>query len=174
MRLLCALVLAALVLQVAGCGESSEATEQEAPASTPQTEETAELRPIAARSGGWRELRRAVGPRAHRLIIPHGQPPEKVTVRRLRPGRGPVLQEDDTFHADYVYFDYETGEAREESEKDSRAAYFYTPGAMVEAWWSGLRDMRVGEQREIIAPSHSVYGLPPRVYLVELTEIERE
>jgi FKBP-type peptidyl-prolyl cis-trans isomerase len=168
MRLFCAVGLVALVFMAVGCGESNETTSSE---TTPR-EEPVETEPVAAEGAAWAGLRSAAGGQADRLVIPSGPVPEKVLVRRLHPGHGPALEEYDVFNANWVYFDYETGKKKQDSDSSPREDLTYSPGYILRAWWPGLHGMRVGERRELIVPSNWAYETNSRVYLVELVAIK--
>ena len=51
--------------------------------------------------------------------------------------------------------------------------YVYGVGELVDAWEAGLRGMRAGGMRELVAPGSETYG-EPAVYVVELLELAKE
>jgi len=168
------------LLCAAGCGSSGGTaataggarSEAAPPEETSRPKEPSEA-PTAAAPGSWASLRAAAGTAAERLLIPHGPPPEKVVVRQLRAGKGPGLKKGNGFRANYMSFDYLTGRRVEMDWEGESVLFHYLYGSTVKAWTAGLKGVRSGGLRELIAPSSWVYGNGPRVYLVKVTEIKR-
>lgn len=192
MKKLAGIVALALALAAAGCGdsESSEVT-RESSAEPAQAgpkplfareigpkgrkwlrEAAAETR-AERRDPRWAGLQKTAGPQAQRLMLPHGAPPEEVVFKDLRVGQGPRLEPGDIFGANYTSFDYKTGEQVQKSSNGSAALYAYGEGELVKAWEPGLRGMRAGGVREMIAPGSWAYGSPV-VYLLQLVTVEKE
>jgi peptidylprolyl isomerase len=164
-RLLLTAGLTLIVIQGAGCGGSEE-TIQTSDAKRPEGA-------VAAEARSWKDLKRAAGAASGRLLVPHGPAPDQIVVRQLRAGKGPPLQQDGTFTANYMSFGYRTGKQLEGGWDVPPVPYLYSPAAIVKAWLPGLRGARAGEMRELIAPSHLVYENGARIYLVKVVEIKR-
>lgn len=162
-----------LGLQLTACG-GSESTG----ASTAKSERdtTAEEKPAAseppevAHPDDWAALKRVAGPHAKRLLIPHGPAPERVVIRDLKVGKGPLLRDGDNFLARYVSFTYDEGWAAEPY-WDSPSTYTFGLGSYKEGWERGLEGIRVGGVRELIVPSEMAYGNGARVYIVEALKL---
>jgi FKBP-type peptidyl-prolyl cis-trans isomerase len=132
-------------------------------------------KPAAASArSDWTPLKRLAGNSASRLILPDGPPPKKVVRRDLRSGKGPMIESEDWASFRYVQFDYKTGKVGEDEWKGAPFHFIYGTDGLVDALETGLRGMRVGGMREILAPSATVYDNPPRVYLVELLGLQQE
>lgn len=182
----------ALALSAAGCGDSGSADETNE--SSAETTRASSI-PLFAREMGpggrewlrkaaaqtpaerqdprWTELERTAGPQAHRLLLPHGAPPEEVVFRDLKVGQGPRLEPGDVFGANYTSFNYKTGKQVQKSSNGSKAFYAYGEGELVKAWEPGLKGMRAGGVREMIVPGSWAYGSPV-VYVLHLVTVEKE
>ena len=170
-----AAALLAVVVQIAACGGSGEATEAAKDRPSPGEEwlrAAVAATPEKAGDDRWAALERAAAPASERLVLPHGPPPEEVVVKDLRVGKGPIIDAWDRFALEYRSFDYETGRLEDESSV-TRIAYSYGVGELVKAWEPGLKGMRVGGIRELVAPGAWVYG-EPVVYVVELLDLIKE
>jgi len=95
----------------------------------------------------------------------HRPPPKKVLVRDLEVGDGPVAGAGDTARLYYYSVDYRTG----------KRVYFRWPPepALVhplgnEPWEKALFGMRVGGVREVVVPSHLLFGTGTVDYVFEL------
>jgi hypothetical protein len=192
MRKIATIVALALALGAAGCGDSGSG--EETTESSAETRE-ANSKPLSAREMGpkgrewlreaaaetpserqdprWAGLVKTAGPQAQRLLLPHAAPPEEVVFRDLRVGQGPRLEPGDVFGADYTSFDYRTGKQVQKSSNGSKAFYAYGEGELVKAWEPGLKGMRAGGVREMIAPASWAYGSPV-VYVLHLVTVEKE
>ncbi|HKO38577.1 MAG TPA: FKBP-type peptidyl-prolyl cis-trans isomerase [Solirubrobacterales bacterium] len=129
--------------------------------------------PPAAPAADWATLKKAAGPLADRLLVPQGPPPEKLVIRDLRAGAGPVIQEGDWFTINYGAYLYGTGEPREEFWSKPGFQEPFEKGILVNALEVGLKGMRVGGVRELIAPARLAYGDEAVVYLVKLRNVRR-
>ncbi len=67
----------------------------------------------------------------------------------------------------YVSFDYKTGKMLEDLWRDP-FEWGYGPGQVVRAWVKGLKGMRVGGVRKLIAPSRLAYKEGAEIWVVEL------
>jgi peptidylprolyl isomerase len=179
-----AMVLALIII---GCGdgsdESTTSTESAAPAqdttvleSPPDPEREAKtqawIRAASATDGAadarWSGLEKAAGPLADQLLIPHGPPPAEVVVRELKEGDGPTLEPGDSFGVKYSAYEYDTGKQNQSYSTGPIPLYHYGTRETVKAWDPGLKEMKVGEVRELIVPSAWAYKEGPLVYLIEL------
>lgn len=190
MRIVKAIASLAVLLQLAACGsEGPDGTAGEPPpAKAPAVEKPARsgngedakewLRaataatPAKAGAKRWVGLEQAAGAAADRLVLPHGAPPEEVAFKDLRVGKGPTIDAWDRFALTYRSFNYRTGRLEQES-STTEIVFTYGTGELVKAWEVGLRGMRVGGVRELIAPGPWAYGKPV-VYVVELLELVKE
>jgi peptidylprolyl isomerase len=191
MRRFAALFVFVLAVPAAGCGDSgSQEVAGEGPGRSKANskplfarEMGAEgrewLREAAAETGGkgqdprWAELQKTAGAQAQRLVLPHGAPPTEVVFRDLQVGQGPRLEPGDVFGANYTSFDYKTGRQVQKASNGSKAFYAYGEGELVKAWEPGLKGMRAGGLREMIAPGSWAYGSPV-VYVLHLVTVEKE
>lgn len=150
------IILAALAVLVSGCGGSGEQPvgETQAPAAD------------------WSELRQLAGTvnAEHQLVIPSGDPPEKVTIEKLHPGHGKALAPDDEIVLRYKAFDYTSGSVTQDRWQKEGFQAWYT-SELVDGWETGLRGMREGEWRELVVPGHLAYGGDGLVYLIEMERI---
>lgn len=170
-----AAALLAVVVQLAACGGSEGSAETVADQPSPGERwlrAAAAAAPAKAEDDRWAALERAAAPASKRLVLPHGPPPKEVVVKDLRVGRGPTIDAWDRFALKYRSFDYKTGRQVDESSV-TRIAYSYGVGELVKAWEPGLKGMRVGGMRELVAPGAWVYG-EPVVYVVELLDLIKE
>ncbi|HMI81387.1 MAG TPA: FKBP-type peptidyl-prolyl cis-trans isomerase, partial [Solirubrobacterales bacterium] len=65
-------------------------------------EKITEDSPAGGKPPNWTPIERVAGKESDRLLIPQGPPPEKVVVRDLRIGDGPILKPGDTFSTKYL------------------------------------------------------------------------
>jgi FKBP-type peptidyl-prolyl isomerase-like protein len=171
-RLLVIGLLSMLVLQLSACGGSED---KGASTASAQADSTSQEAPAAGRVekahvGGWPGLERVAGRYANRLLIPHGLAPERVVIKDLKVGRGPVVRDGDVFSARYVTFGFETGKV---AEPYWGAPQVYTAGlgTYKKGWEVGLRGMRVGGVRELIVPSQMAYKNGALVYVVQVLKL---
>lgn len=168
--LVIALLLAAL--QLAGCGGSGETgsgRDATAPDASGSAAATGSNPTETAKPGDWAKLKKYAGSLAGDLVIPHGPAPEREFVKDLRLGKGPVIGAGDTFMIRWVGFNYRDGRLLQPFWHSPRR---YTWGRFVDAWDAGLRGMRIGGIRELIAPSSLSYGDGAFVYLVQPLKLE--
>jgi peptidylprolyl isomerase len=172
LSLVVALALLA-VLFGAGCASEDETTSVEdtaKPADAPRSRPPGA--PARADADEWRALRRLAGRWSKRLLVPKGPSPDHVLIRDLRPGSGPTLKPDDSFEANYVSFYYSDGSVREDHWHLPPELLYWNMERIVDAWIPGLKGMRAGGIRELVAPSSWAYENGPVVYLVKVTEIK--
>jgi FKBP-type peptidyl-prolyl cis-trans isomerase len=189
MKLLIVTASLALAL-LSGCGGSDESPTPSQPApqqraADKQANEQVAHGPAArewirfasahpSRPGKWRNLEKAAGADSNRLILPAGPPPGGVVIRDLRKGKGSMLEPRDIFGADYTSFDYKSGRRAQNGLHKSSPIFVYGVGELIKAWEAGLRGMRSGGVRELIAPGAWAYGGNPIVYVIELGVVEKE
>ena len=105
--------------------------------------------------------------------MPEGPPPEEVVSTDLKQGSGPVIKKGEDFTVSFASFYYSTGKVRENFwSRDSAFVYTYDVGETVTGWNDGLRGMRAGGVREIVAPADQAYGDEALVYLVRLLGVQ--
>jgi peptidylprolyl isomerase len=127
---------------------------------------------VRAQAADWGELKRIAAPWSKRLLVPDGPSPRRVLIRDLKVGSGPVIQSGQSFWANYATFFYGGGELRQEVWGASPERFTWNDGHHVDAWVAGLKGMRVGGVRELVAPSSWAYGDGPLVYLIKLVKVE--
>jgi FKBP-type peptidyl-prolyl cis-trans isomerase len=180
---------------VAGCGGGTTGSSSEEPTASrtttaaertePPVQDQSEIEKTPAEEaqltreyadlGRWKTLKKAAGAREGRLIIPVGPPPEdKAVIRDLRKGHGAKLEQDNQYQFQYLGFDYSGGELVENSWKETGGWWVYGSGESNEAWEAGLRGMRVGGVRELIAPAALLHDNDAAVYLFRLTRVFKE
>lgn len=94
-------------------------------------------------------------------------------IRDLRSGAGPAIQEGDWFTINYGAYLYGTGAPREELWSKTGFQEPWEKGILVDALEVGLKGMRVGGVRELIAPAHLAYGDEAIVYLIKLRKVKK-
>jgi len=162
--------MAALLM---GCGSGDAATSMgdTTAASTPP-----HIRPpgaiVRTHAADWGELKRLAAPWSERLLVPDGPSPRRVLVRDLKLGTGPTIKPNDSFWANYVTFFYSSGEPRQGVWQTTPEQFTWNINRHVDAWIPGLKGMRAGGVRELVAPSSWAYGDGPLVYLVKLVKLE--
>jgi peptidylprolyl isomerase len=108
-----------------------------------------------------------------KVSVPPGPPPKHIVVKDLREGTGAVLKWGKELSVRYVAVDYKTGKVIENRWGD-RFEWAYGPGSVVKAWVKGLRGMKVGGVRKLIAPSRLAYGEGAMIWVVELLSVTDE
>jgi len=89
-----------------------------------------------------------------KVVPPEGAPPKVLVVKNLLNGTGPAAQEGDTLTVEYVGVRYD-GKPFTNSWKREKPFHFELGAGSNEVnpgWEEGLRDMRVGERRELVIP----------------------
>jgi FKBP-type peptidyl-prolyl cis-trans isomerase len=108
------------------------------------------------------------------FVFPTGPPPKHLVIKDLRVGRGPELKKGDLFTIHQSAFEYSDHEQVAKEWGKNTFTWEWGVGSLVSAWEPGLRGMRVGGRRELIAPSRLVYHDGARIYLIELLEVESQ
>lgn len=70
--------------------------------------------------------------------------------------------------ARYVAVAYRTGKILENFWRRAPSEWNFGPGQVVPAWEKGLKGMRVGGVRKLIAPSRLAYKTGAEIWIVEL------
>lgn len=85
--------------------------------------------------------------------LPKGPPPKKLAIKDIKPGSGPRAEPGDEIVFRYREVDYKTGKEFDSSLRQGRP-YRLTLGShqFFRAWENGLKGMRVGGRRQVIAP----------------------
>ena len=145
-------------LAIAGCGGGEAST---APA-TPASAESGSIVAHGPTYKGEPEVR-----------IPTGPPPKKLQIKELKKGAGVEAKKGDWAKINYVGAGFKVKKKYETTWDNHKL--FRLP---VEGGWSvgvldkGVKGMRVGGVRELIAPAKLLYGYEAGVYIIELVEIE--
>jgi|SRR5215218_2916074 len=178
------IVLACLMLLVAGCGGGSsdstrsagekalESVEREERAAA-KKEKEAEAAQKKAVEEGEKRLAELPKPR-----VPSGPPPKKLVIEDKQTGSGPVAKAGDQISVHYVGVLYETKEPFDANwGKGEPFSFKLGAKEVIEGWDKGVVGMKVGGQRELIIPPGLAYGsqgsypIPPNSTLVFLVEL---
>jgi len=84
-----------------------------------------------------------------------------------------MIQDGDWFTINFGSYLYGTGEPREEFWSKPGFEEQFEKGFLVNALEVGMKGMRVGGVRELIAPAHLAYGDEAIVYLVKLRDAKK-
>lgn len=101
---------------------------------------------------------------------PDQVPPQRLLIRDLEVGSGPVAHPGDQVAVRYLGVDYKTGEVR-------FYGWLYPPSLEFrlrarEAWEEGIWGMRKGGRRELVVPSRLAFGTGAIDYVIELVRLE--
>lgn len=176
MKICLAIVLLGAAALLAGCGSSGESTASNG-TSTAQVAETSKADEPAAETAAsdWSKLEKVAGSYSNQLIIPSGPTPKNLVIKDLRVGKGRKLEPERIFKVKYLALNYATGVAEQENLKQPfEASWRNAEPELVDSFEVGLRGMRVGGIREMIAPSYLVYNEEPLVYWVKLLEVGKK
>lgn len=185
MKVLVAISCLAATLLISACGGSEETTptgtgstaETTQKAATTTTTEEAPPKPKPAKEvhkGSWAPLKRAAGDKADRLLLPQGPAPDKVLVRDLEIGKGRMVQRGDWVTVAYKGFDYVTGQPTLDQWLEAPFSWTYGIGELYYGLESGLKGIRVGGVRELVAPSRVTHNAGTMVIYVKLLKAERQ
>lgn len=163
------LVLSALALAAAGCGDDEKdatTTPTEPTATTPTTPEPA-VAPTRSKP---------------KVDIPKGEPPKELEVKDLIEGEGPAAKAGDPLTVNYVGVLYSNGKEFDNSfDRGQPLPLQLGAGQVIPGWDKGLVGMQVGGRRRLIIPPEDAYGSagqPPTiprnatlVFIVDLQSI---
>lgn len=177
MKMLVAISLAVVALSIGGCGSSEETQLPTQPKKTREAVTTAKEEPPAKQprevhKGSWALLKQAAGHTANRLLLPQGPAPEKVLIRDLKIGEGPMVRRGDSITVIYKGFNYVTGRQTLEQWTDAPFSWTYGLGELFYGLEPGLKQMRVGGVRELIAPSRLTHRTGAIVLYVSLRKAQ--
>jgi len=170
MKLLLAIALVTAMALAAGCGSTGESTRPNGTSGSQAAIVSKQVKPFSKPAASdWSALKKVAGSYANRLIIPSGPPPKKIVIKDLRVGKGRKLEPERIFRVKYMALNYATGAAEQESlELPFEASWRNAEPELVGSFEVGLKGMRVGGIREMIAPSYLVYHKEPLVYWIKL------
>ncbi len=161
-------VICATFALVACGGDSSTASDEDSTAPEQASTET------GSRSGelsGPEVSSEAARPtKPPKVSVPPGPPPKQIVTKDIKRGTGAVLKWGKELSVRYVAVDYKTGKVIENRWGD-RFEWAYGPGSVVKAWVKGLRGMKVGGVRKLIAPSRLAYDEGAMIWVVELLSV---
>jgi FKBP-type peptidyl-prolyl cis-trans isomerase len=147
---LCLAVLGAAAVS-AGCGSSSSSSS----ASATTTSSSATTVPSTPTSGPLSQEPKAA--------VPSGPAPDKLVVKEIIKGSGPVANSGDRVTVNYVGVLYNGGKVFDASWKRGEPFSFTLgQGEVIPGWEQGVEGMRVGGRRELIIPAALAYGAPGR------------
>lgn len=113
-----------------------------------------------------------------KITVPKGPPPNKLVVKDLKKGSGPIAKAGDEVTIRYLGVLYKTGKEFGSS-WNGLGPFTFTLGTkeVMRGWTLGVEGMRVGGRRELIIPpklglgSHEVDGTPPNSTLVFVIDL---
>jgi FKBP-type peptidyl-prolyl cis-trans isomerase len=184
-------LLSALALVAAGCGDDEEEAASGGATSTTETAPTtpaetapAEAAPSESESGGAAAGGEVSTDLDTKPTIPKptGEPPSELEVNDIVEGSGPAAKEGDTLQVRYVGALFDTGEEFDASWNGGTQTFPVTlgEGGVIPGWEQGLEGMKAGGRRELVIPPDLGYGpegngpIPPNatlVFVVDLVEI---
>ncbi|HKO38499.1 MAG TPA: FKBP-type peptidyl-prolyl cis-trans isomerase [Solirubrobacterales bacterium] len=167
MKTSAAVICVALALVCVGCGESESATSSKEPLSVAGSpREYQAYGPFATVAIGMGDATPEVKP-------PDRSPPGKTQIRDLEIGTGPVARRGDIVAVYYVGINYETGKRQYgywPPDKPTRTQLTFATEN--KTWEEGIEGMKVGGLREMIIPSHLLFGTGTIDYVLKLVRGE--
>jgi peptidylprolyl isomerase len=152
LRTLLTLLLCALVLPLAACGDDSEPSGSgaERPAATPDAAETvATLADSISKDLGERP----------QLAIPTGGTPTTLVKKDIVTGSGPAVKKGDRVNVQYVGALWSTGQEFDASWNGGQPFSFTLgEGGVIAGWDAGVPGMRPGGRRLLVIPPDLGYG----------------
>ena len=104
--------------------------------------------------------------------IPKSPPPKKLEIRELKEGTGAEAKKGDWVEVNFVAAGFKTKKKYETTWDNRQLFQFPIEGELsVAALARGVKGMRVGGRRELIAPAHLVYGREGVVFVVDLMKV---
>jgi peptidylprolyl isomerase len=186
------LLLTALALAAAGCGDDDDGGQTASPAgtatattesvpTTPAETAPAEAAPSDSESGGAAadsEISTDVETKPE-VPKPTGEPPSELEVNDIVEGDGKTAKKGDTLQMRYVGVFFDTGEQFDASWDRGPETFDFTLGAgdVIAGWDEGLEGMKVGGRRELVIPPDLAYGdapppgIPPGSTLVFVVDL---
>jgi peptidylprolyl isomerase len=104
------------------------------------------------------------------IELPKGPPPKRVVIKELRKGQGAPLRAAQDFRANYIAYEWGTGNRLERS-WGAEPTWTWGTGQLVKGLEIGIKGMRVGGLRELLVPARFAFNTSARVYLVELVKV---
>jgi peptidylprolyl isomerase len=155
-----------LALGLSACGGGSSTSSGDGSTAVEQAAPEAESQ---AGGGGASEASTQVASVAKppEVSVPPGPPPKQLVVKDLKKGTGATLDWGDEMSVRYIALNYRTRGVVERHWLEP-FSWGFGPGQVVRAWVLGLRGMKVGGVRELIAPSRLAYKQGARMWVVEL------
>jgi len=165
-------LLAALALIPAGCGEdepepaagTATATTETQP-TTPAETAPAEAAPSDAEAGGAAAAGEISTDLESKPQIPKptGERPTELGINDIVEGTGPAAKAGDTVQVRYVGVFFDTGEEFDASWNGGTQTFDFPLGAqmVIPGWDQGVEGMRVGGRRELVIPADLAYADSP-------------
>jgi len=181
LRKLLPLLLAALALVLAACGDDQEdQTAAQPQTGTQAAPAPAETAPEAAPSGDGQistnlEERPAIPP-------PSGEPPAELKKDDVVTGKGATAREGDTVSVQYVGVSYSNGQEFDASwNRGEPFEFTLGAGDVIPGWDEGVAGMKEGGRRMLTIPPDKGYGpegtpdgsIPPNETLVFVIDLEK-
>lgn len=164
-------IVAALVVVTAACGDSDEPVGQNESA-----EETPTAQDPSDESQGSPDMATSDKPE---VAIPEGEPPSELRVDDLEEGDGAEATAGSTVEVHYVGVLFSDGTEFDAS-YDRGQPFGFTLGAgqVIEGWDEGVEGMKVGGRRRLVIPPELAYGetgaggvIPPNATLVFVVDL---
>jgi peptidylprolyl isomerase len=143
-----AVLAAAALLALAGCGGDDSGDEQEAAAPTETATATAapvdpELKDTSKKPD---------------VKVPEGDPPTELQITDIVEGDGAEAAQGDTVAVNYVGVAHSTGEEFDSSWGREPFEFQLGTGGVIPGWEQGVAGMKVGGRRQLVIPPDLAYG----------------
>jgi peptidylprolyl isomerase len=189
-RSLIAVLAAAALLGIAGCGDDGDdgastpaGTNAQEPPPAGETPQETPTQPASGDTSAAPEVTGEAGKKPE-IAKPEGQPPTELVVKDIEEGDGAEAKAGDTVSVQYVGESWSTGEEFDSSwSRNAEPFEFQLGGGMViPGWDEGVQGMKVGGRRELVIPPDLAYGpqgQPPTiapnetlVFVIDLEKVE--
>jgi peptidylprolyl isomerase len=179
-RKLLPLLLIALVLGLAACGDDDEdtAAAPQTGAETPAETTPAETTPAAGASG---EISEDLEEKPA-IAQPTGQPPSELVKEDVVVGKGATAREGDNVSVQYVGVNFSNGAEFDASwNRGEPFEFTLGTGMVIPGWDEGVAGMKEGGRRKLVIPPDKGYGpqgtpdgsIPPNETLVFVIDLEK-
>jgi peptidylprolyl isomerase len=160
--------LGAACIALAACGSAKTADIPDGSdtgtvaTATATTETTAKAPTFAKPTAAVTEIADAVGTdtkKKPKIPKPSGEPPKKLTVVDIVPGKGAAASDGDTLTVDYAGNSWSTGKEFDASWNSGQPfPVTLGQGQVIQGWEQGLKGMKQGGRRLLVIPPDLGYG----------------